>query len=212
MFDPLIIAIALACGLISRIAGLPALIGYLAAGFVLNEFHIEAGPLLESLANIGITLLLFTIGLKLQPGELLKPRIWGTTFAHLLIMQCFFLGVLLIAGFMLPGINLNFTGALIVAFALTFSSTIFVIQVLQDKGEMSSRHAAQAIGILLIQDIAAVLFPCCLKRCPAKARGCFAAVIFSATRRNSAINGPSRPWRTAHVVRFCTGPGGRPFV
>ena len=82
MFDPLIIAIALACGLISRIAGLPALIGYLAAGFVLNEFHIEAGPLLESLANIGITLLLFTIGLKLQPGELLKPRIWGTTFAH----------------------------------------------------------------------------------------------------------------------------------
>ncbi len=178
MFDPLIIAIALVCGLISRLAGLPALIGYLAAGFFLNEFHIQAGALLESLANTGITLLLFTIGLKLQPRELLEAKIWGTTLVHMVIMQGFFLGILLIAGFLLPELNLNFTGALLVAFALTFSSTIFVIQVLQDKGEMSSRHAAQAIGILLIQDVAAVLFLVASKGALPKPEAIFLLLLF----------------------------------
>jgi len=158
MFDPLIILIALACGFASRIVGLPALVGYLAAGFVLNEFQLEAGELLETLADLGVTLLLFTIGLKLQPAELLKARVWGTTIIHMAIMQGLFLGVLLLANNTVPQLGLDLTAALIIAFALTFSSTIFVIQVMQDKGEMTSRHASQAIGILLIQDLAAVVF------------------------------------------------------
>lgn len=158
MLDPLIILIALVCGFASRSLGLPALIGYLAAGFVLNEFDIVPGVLLESLANIGITLLLFTIGLKLQPAVLLKPSVWGTTIIHMAIMQLLFLSLLLVANAMVPALGLDITAALIIAFALTFSSTIFVIQVMQDKGEMASRHATQAIGILLIQDLAAVIF------------------------------------------------------
>ena len=158
MLDPLIILIALVCGFFSRSLGLPALIGYLAAGFVLNEFNITAGALLETLANIGITLLLFTIGLKLQPAELLKPRVWGTTVIHMAIMQALFLALLLSANVLIPGLGLDMRASLIIAFALTFSSTIFVIQVMQDKGEMASRHASQAIGILLIQDLAAVIF------------------------------------------------------
>ena len=46
MLDPLIILIALACGLASRAMGLPALIGYLAAGFVLHELDISGGAML----------------------------------------------------------------------------------------------------------------------------------------------------------------------
>jgi glutathione-regulated potassium-efflux system ancillary protein KefC len=158
MLDPLIILIALVCGIASRAMGLPALIGYLAAGFVLHEARIEAGLLLDQLANIGITLLLFTIGLKLQPEELLKPRVWGTTIIHMACMQVFFMTLLFLANTMIPDLGLDLTASLIIAFALTFSSTIFVIQVMQEKGEMSSRHANQAIGILLIQDLAAVVF------------------------------------------------------
>lgn len=158
MIDPLIILIALACGLLSRTLGLPALIGYLAAGFVLHETNIEASPQLHNLANLGVTLLLFTIGLKLSPRELLKPRVWGTTIIHMALMQMFFMAVLWLAAQLLPGLGLDITATLVIAFALTFSSTVFVIQVMQDKGEMSSRHANQAIGILLIQDLAAVLF------------------------------------------------------
>lgn len=158
MLDPLVIFIALVCGFAARTAGLPPLIGYLAAGFVLHETNFEAGELLHTLADIGITLLLFTIGLKLSPAALLERKIWGTTIIQMAAMQLFFLVVLLAAGKLLPSLGLGLQESLIIAFALTFSSTVFVIQMLQDKGEMSSRHATLAIGILLFQDIAAVVF------------------------------------------------------
>ena len=73
-------------------------------------------------------------------------------------MQLFFMGVLWLAGQLMPGLGLAMNETLVIAFALTFSSTVFVIQVLQERGEMSSRHANLAIGILVIQDLAAVLF------------------------------------------------------
>lgn len=161
MLDPLIIFIALTCGMASRAVGLPALIGYLGAGFVLHELHIGGGDILESLSELGITLLLFTIGLKLQPGELLRIRIWGTTLAHMAAMQLFFLGVFYLADLLIPGLDIGFSASLVGAFALTFSSTVFVIQVMQvmqERGEMASRHANLAIGILIIQDLAAVIF------------------------------------------------------
>lgn len=158
MLDPLIIIAALCCGLLARMAGLPALLGYLAAGFFLHETNVQSGALLHELANLGITLLLFTIGLKLSPGELLKPRVWGTTVIHMEVMHLFYIGVLWLANLWLPGLDLDIPAILVIAFALTFSSTVFVIQVMQEKGEMSSGHAQQAIGILLIQDLAAVIF------------------------------------------------------
>lgn len=158
MLDPLIILIALACGLASRALGMPALIGYLAAGFVLHETNIEAGQLLQTLADLGVTLLLFTIGLKLQPAELLKPRVWGTTLIHMASMQLLFSLLLFGATLLVSGLVLDIKAILVIAFALTFSSTVYVIQVMQDRGEMSSRHANLAIGILLIQDLMAVLF------------------------------------------------------
>ncbi|MFK8049169.1 MAG: cation:proton antiporter [Halioglobus sp.] len=158
MLDPLIILIALICGLISRMLGLPALIGYLAAGFVLHEFNFAGGDVLHSLSNIGITLLLFTIGLKLQPIELLKTRVWGTTLIHMAMMQAMFMAALYLANRWVPAFGLTAVAIAVIAFALTFSSTVFVIQVMQERGEMSSRHANLAIGILVIQDLAAVLF------------------------------------------------------
>lgn len=66
MFDPLIILLALGCGILARALGLPALVGYLAAGFALHELAVGSSGLLETLSEVGITLLLFTIGLKLD--------------------------------------------------------------------------------------------------------------------------------------------------
>jgi glutathione-regulated potassium-efflux system ancillary protein KefC len=158
MIDPLIILAALICGLISRALGLPALIGYLAAGFILHEFDMQGGEILQELSDIGITLLLFTIGLKLQPRDLLKSRVWATTIIHMAAMQLFFMAILFTANAMVPSLGLDQTSLLLIAFALTFSSTVFVIQVMQERGEMASRHANLAIGILVIQDLAAVIF------------------------------------------------------
>lgn len=158
MVDPLIILAALICGMLSRALGLPALIGYLAAGFVLHELDVGGGELLQQLSSLGITLLLFSIGLKLQPRDLLMPRIWGTTFLHMAAMQLLFMALLYAVGQLMPGLGLDLTATLVIAFALTFSSTVFVIQVLQERGEMASKHANLAIGILIIQDLAAVVF------------------------------------------------------
>ena len=97
MLDPLIILAALACGIVSRAMGLPALIGYLAAGFLLHELDLGGGALLNTLSDIGITLLLFTIGLKLEPAKLLQAQVWGTTIVHMAAMQLLFMGVLFTA-------------------------------------------------------------------------------------------------------------------
>ncbi|MCX2979475.1 hypothetical protein EYC98_01220 [Halieaceae bacterium IMCC14734] len=158
MLDPAIILCALISGLLMRALGQPALLGYLAAGFVLHEMGIQGESMLTAISEIGITLLLFSIGLKLNPRDLLQTRVWGTAVIHMAALQCLFAGMIWLCGQALPQLGLDLTGTLILAFALTFSSTVFVIQVLQERGEMASRHAKLAIGILIIQDIAAVVF------------------------------------------------------
>ncbi len=64
--DPLWIAIAFLFGLAIRGVGLPPMVGFLVAGFTLKALGAEAGDFLNAMADLGITLLLFTIGLKLK--------------------------------------------------------------------------------------------------------------------------------------------------
>lgn len=158
LLEPFIILTALLCGMASRAVGFPALIGYLAAGFVLHELSMEAGPLIEVLAELGITLMLFTIGLKLEPAKLLETKVWGTTLVHMAVTQIVMFGLLAGLASVLPGFDLSLGGAAIIAFGLTFSSTVFVIQTMQERGESQSNHAALAIGILIVQDLVAVGF------------------------------------------------------
>ncbi|WP_439107094.1 cation:proton antiporter domain-containing protein [Congregibacter sp.] len=158
MPDPLLIIVALLCGMASRAIGMPALIGYLAAGFVLHELNTGGGEMLATLSEMGITLLLFSIGLKLQIRDLLMPRIWGTTVLHMLVTQLAVLAILSVAGQLMPELGLSVSTNLVIGFAFSFSSTVFVIQIMQERGEMASRHANLAIGVLIIQDLAAVLF------------------------------------------------------
>jgi len=158
MFDPMIILCALACGMLARTVGLPALLGYLAAGFLLYELDVTPGPALAEISSLGVTLLLFSIGLKLRPAELLESKVWGSTLAHMAITVGFFTPLLLVCAALLPGVDMGLGETVTIAFALSFSSTVFAIQVMQERGEMSSRHASLSIGILLLQDIAAVIF------------------------------------------------------
>ena len=158
LIEPFIILTALLCGMASRAIGFPALIGYLAAGFVLYEFNISSGPLLEALADLGITLLLFTIGLKLEPAKLLETKVWGTTLIQMAATQVVMFLLLITLNATLQELNLDYVGAGIIALALTFSSTVFVIQTMQERGEVDSSHSALAIGILIVQDLVAVIF------------------------------------------------------
>ncbi|GAB5415386.1 MAG: cation:proton antiporter [Congregibacter sp.] len=158
MPDPLLILTALLCGMASRFIGMPALIGYLAAGFVLHEIGVDGGEMLTVISDMGITLLLFSIGLKLQIRDLLKTSIWGTTLIHMFVTQLVVMGLLYAMGSAMPSLNITLGPALIIAFGFTFSSTVFVIQIMQERGEMASRHAGLGVGVLIIQDLAAVIF------------------------------------------------------
>lgn len=158
--DVVWISIAFALGLLSRAVGLPPLVGFLATGFVLNAYGITSGEMLNKLADLGITLLLFSVGLKLNLRMLARPQIWAVTGLHTAIVVAGFgllIYLLAIIGAPLFG-GLDIGTALLIAFALSFSSTVFVVKVLEQKGEMASLHGRIAIGILIMQDIAAVVF------------------------------------------------------
>lgn len=158
--DPIWLGIAFILGYLARTVGLPTLVGYLAAGFVLNFLGVEGGEILDNIADLGVYLLLFSIGLKLNLKSLTRPLIWATaSFGMILMVVLFgmFIFLLSIAGLAYLEEVSMFTIGLI-AFGLSFSSTVFGVKVLEEKGAMSSLHGRVAIGILVIQDIIAVTF------------------------------------------------------
>lgn len=158
--DVVWLATAFALGFASRLVGLPPLVGFLAAGFLLHAQGFVGGELLQKLSDLGITLLLFTVGLKLNLKTLARPQVWAVTGLHAALVVAVFGSVLYALA--LVGVplldELSFFTALLIAFALSFSSTVFVVKVLEQKGEMQTLHGRVAIGILIMQDLVAVIF------------------------------------------------------
>ncbi|OBT06760.1 potassium transporter Kef [Shewanella sp. UCD-FRSSP16_17] len=160
--EPAIFIITLLCGMLVSRVGLPPLIGYLAAGFLLFIFGVqdESVPLLQELADLGVMLLLFAIGLKLDVKSLLKSEIWASSSLHLVGSILFFLPILKLLG--LVGldrlVDLEMNQLLLLSFALSFSSTVFAVKVLDENGDGQALYGRIAIGILIMQDIFAVLF------------------------------------------------------
>ncbi|MBE9567951.1 MAG: cation:proton antiporter, partial [Proteobacteria bacterium] len=154
------VLIALVFGLAASSISLPPMIGYLTAGFVLSAMGLHSDETLKAVADIGVTLLLFSIGLKLNVRDLLRAEIWAVSVVHMLITIVVF-GVLVFA-LSFSGLQ-DFAGlsvfdSVIIAFALSFSSTVFAVKILEEKAEMSSLHGKIAIGILIMQDLFAVIF------------------------------------------------------
>ena len=157
---PLALAIAFLLGFGARLIGLPALVGFLVAGFVLNALGVKDDETLKLVGDFGVTLLLFTIGLKLKVKNLARPEVWGGATLHALITTVIFSFVfygLAIAGAPLFA-DLGPGTLVLIAFAASFSSTVFAVKVLEEKGEMSSLHGRTAIGILIMEDVFAVIF------------------------------------------------------
>ena len=144
----------------ARLLGLPPLVGFLGTGFLLATQGLTNAAILQTVADLGITLLLFTVGLKLNLGMLARPQVWAVTSIHMVaIVGLLGMGLYGVAALgSLPFLSLDLSQSLLLAFALSFSSTVFVVKVLEDRGEMTSLHGRIAIGILLMQDIAAVVF------------------------------------------------------
>ena len=154
------ILFAFICGLAAKSINMPPSIGYLLAGFLLSYLGYQADDSLIMLSDLGITLMLFMIGLKLNVKNLFKKEVWLTSSLHTILWIV--VTVLAIKLFALLSIGL-FTDistetSLLIAFALSFSSTVCVIKLLEENGEMRTRHGKIAVSILVIQDIVAVAY------------------------------------------------------
>ncbi len=151
---------AFICGLAVKLVGIPPLVGYLVAGFVLNMFGFESNSTLQSIADLGITIMLFTIGLKLNIRDLSRREVWAGSVTHTLIWVAAIAGVLYGVAALIAATTsaIDWQSAILIAFALSFSSTVCVVKVLEESGEMKTRHGRLAIGILVMQDIFAVVF------------------------------------------------------
>lgn len=160
MIEPAFIVAAFVGGLVAMACRLPTLVGFLAGGFALRVAGYEATPLLDLIADIGVTLLLFSIGLKLDVRTLMRRDIWGSTSVHMVASTT--LLVFLLAALKWLGLPMladtGWTTLTLLGFALSFSSTVFVLKVLEKRSETQTAYGRLAIGILIMQDIIAVIF------------------------------------------------------
>lgn len=158
--EPVLFVAAFALGFGAWAVGLPPLVGYLLAGFVLHEFGFESTAGVEAVSDLGILLLLFGIGLKLRLSSLVQPRVWGTTLTMSAIGTAGIAVLLLGLGSLgLPfARDLDAGQLLIVGFALSFSSTVFAVKTLEVRSETSSLAGQVSVGVLIIQDLLAVGF------------------------------------------------------
>ncbi|KGQ21401.1 cation:proton antiporter family protein [Thermus filiformis] len=129
-------------GFLAQRLGLPPLVGYLGAGFGLSFLGVKTSPFLHQVAETGVLLLLYTVGLKLRVRSLLDRAVYGVGGLHLL----FFFGLALLFLQVSPAL----------ALALGFSSTVLVVKILEDKRELLAFHGRLAVGILVLQDLVAV--------------------------------------------------------
>ena len=142
---------ALLLGLLAGRIGLPPLVGFLASGFLLSALGVQKTPWLGELAHAGVLLLLFAVGLKLRFKTLLRHEVWGSALAHLFVTAV--VGAVLI--YWTAG--QSWGAAVVMALALGFSSTVLAAKVLEGNRELRSVHGRVAIGILIVQDLVAVV-------------------------------------------------------
>jgi len=156
----LIIAVAFALGFGARRLGLPPLVGFLIAGFVLRAVGIASTSEVQLAADLGVTLLMFTIGLKLNLGTLSRPVVWAGTTLHTASVTLIYGALLFSAATIGLGsvIGEGPWPALLIAFALSFSSTVFAVKVLDEKRDSNATYGRIAIAVLIMQDLLAVAF------------------------------------------------------
>lgn len=157
MIEAVWLAFAFVTGMAVRIIGLPPLIGYLAAGFALtalaSSLHMPAGsgPVLQHIAHLGVLLLLFTVGLKLKLRNLASTEILGSGLLH------FAISTLLFSPAFYWLLDMPWREAILLAIALSFSSTVLAAKVLENKRELHAFHGRVTIGVLVVQDLIALL-------------------------------------------------------
>ncbi|GAB3470118.1 cation:proton antiporter [Azotobacter salinestris] len=133
----------------------PALIAYIVVGILVGPSVlglVTSHDQIDLLAQVGVTVLLFVVGLKLDLQHIrhIGPVALATGLGQLAFTIVFGFVLILLMG-------KSLMEALYVSVALTFSSTIIIVKLLSDKREIDSLHGRIAVGFLIVQDLAVVL-------------------------------------------------------
>jgi Kef-type K+ transport system membrane component KefB len=151
----IVLAIAAVVAFLAVRAKQPLIVAFIAVGILVGPSVLGLVDGSEStalLAEIGIAVLLFLVGLKLDV-QLVKNT--GKVALYTGLGQVFFTSVVGFGLSLLLGMSV--TVAMYVAVALTFSSTIIIVKLLSDKRELDKLHGRIALGFLIVQDIVVVL-------------------------------------------------------
>ena len=152
----LLAALAIAAPL-ARGLGIAAVLGYLIGGVLIGPFGLGSFLLahdpaeLLHIAEFGVVLLLFLIGLELRPRRLwaMRQAIFGLGAAQV-VFSALALGAIALA------FGFRWQPALFAGAALALSSTAFALQVMEETGELPARHGRLGFAVLLFQDLAAI--------------------------------------------------------
>jgi CPA2 family monovalent cation:H+ antiporter-2/glutathione-regulated potassium-efflux system protein KefB len=156
MFTTLVIllgAIAIAVPL-SRYAGLGSILGYLVAGVIIGPACLRLITNVDQIAEIselGVTMLLFLIGLELRPHRLwvLRKAVFGMGFGQMVPTAALIAVLVHMAGY-------PWSGAVILGIGLALSSTAIVLPMLNERSLLPSIAGRDAFAVLLFQDMAAI--------------------------------------------------------
>lgn len=150
----LMIVAATVCAFLARRIGMPSIVAYLLAGLGLGPLSglVQMSPALALISEIGIALLLFLVGLELSFA---KIRDVGRVAVVAGIGQVVFtaLGGLLLCWLL----GFAWMEAVFLSVGLTFSSTVVVVKLLDEKGDLDRLYGRIAVGIFLVQDLVAIL-------------------------------------------------------
>jgi Kef-type K+ transport system membrane component KefB len=150
-----VLGVCVAAGALAVLLRQPLIVGLIAAGIAVGPQAlglVEATSEIELLAKIGISLLLFVVGLKLDVRLVSKlgPVALATGMGQVIFTS--------VVGFLIAiALGFDTVPAIYIAVALTFSSTIIIVKLLTDKRELDDLHGRIALGFLIVQDIVVVL-------------------------------------------------------
>jgi Kef-type K+ transport system membrane component KefB len=143
---------------LSQVLRQPLLLAYLAAGFAIGPHGfqwITNTTSIQTISEIGLSLLLFMIGLEIDLKKMLSAGRVITLTAMVQVLGCVVLGWVC---FSFLGPAKNHLEALYLAVAAAMSSTVIIVKILYDKREMETLAGRITLGVLVLQDVATILF------------------------------------------------------
>lgn len=149
-----IICLAAVLSLVFRLLKQPEILAYILTGIIIGSFHLfqsSSQDMLQTMSQVGVTLLLFMVGLEIRVSDFFAIG------KSLLLAALGQVVLTFLSGFAISTVlGFNLMSSFYIATALTFSSTIVVVKILSDKREMHSLYSKFSVGILLAQDIVAI--------------------------------------------------------